>query len=534
MIKSKKLKWILTFGFVLVLFFMIACDGNNSQDTETPQVPNVTIIPNNADGNVILVPAGTFEVFRAEVTGNTDTYIEWEVLGTVNDGTWVGPPTGMTTTLGVASTETAGTLRLRAIPTIDPSRYAEVIITVQAGTVTGVTVTPTNVVVIRGETQQFNAIVGGTAADTVTWSVTEQHNDGTTINENGLLTVNAGETASSLTVTATSTVNTSFSSSISVGLISIAEITNVWLTLQTDGTWSLPGYQMIRNSNVFTWSGEVPNAVNNFRFGLSDAANRNWLAPMYSTHAVLEASGNAVSVFSGNITQSWILPGPATYDFSLDISSMTLNIVRPASVVDTVTVNAPNFLTRGSHHDFTATLTGVNAIFEPIIWEVIGATEENTRFGTGAYANRLTISLDETANTLTVRATAGGVTSADAVIEVRDRQIWLLGNPAANGWTKPGDLMIREGEVFVWTGTMGSGLNYFRFNLSSLEEIPEGNWFRVWFAPSANGVPAVIGAEGNQMMLVETDANFTWTVQGPGSFRVVVNPASMMMFVTQD
>jgi hypothetical protein len=75
--------------------------------------------------------------------------------------------------------------------------------------VSNVTVSPLNVSVNRGGTQPFNATVDGTGdpAQTVTWNV-EGGGAGTNIAANGLLTVALNESAATLTVRATSTVDT--------------------------------------------------------------------------------------------------------------------------------------------------------------------------------------------------------------------------------------------------------------------------------------------------------------------------------------
>jgi len=75
-------------------------------------------------------------------------------------------------------------------------------------TVTGVTVSPAAVTVAKNQTQQFTVKVTGTnnPAPTVTWEVTGGVTE-TVIADNGILSVAAGETAASLTVTATSTVD---------------------------------------------------------------------------------------------------------------------------------------------------------------------------------------------------------------------------------------------------------------------------------------------------------------------------------------
>lgn len=76
-------------------------------------------------------------------------------------------------------------------------------------TVSSVTVNPSFASVVKGQTQQFSATITGTnePAQTVNWIVNST--DGSTIDDNGILTVAAEETAENLIVTATSTVDTS-------------------------------------------------------------------------------------------------------------------------------------------------------------------------------------------------------------------------------------------------------------------------------------------------------------------------------------
>jgi uncharacterized repeat protein (TIGR02543 family) len=76
-------------------------------------------------------------------------------------------------------------------------------------TITGITVSPPNPSVAKGNTRTFTAVVAGTnnPPQTVTWTV-EGGAAGTTIGSEGLLSVAAGETAGSLTVRATSTFDT--------------------------------------------------------------------------------------------------------------------------------------------------------------------------------------------------------------------------------------------------------------------------------------------------------------------------------------
>jgi Bacterial Ig-like domain (group 2). len=84
--------------------------------------------------------------------------------------------------------------------------------------VTSVTVTPAVISVRKGNTQSFSATVAGTnsPSQTVTWSVYGDTSANTVIDINGLLTVAADETVNTLTVKATSTVDSTKSGTATV------------------------------------------------------------------------------------------------------------------------------------------------------------------------------------------------------------------------------------------------------------------------------------------------------------------------------
>jgi uncharacterized repeat protein (TIGR02543 family) len=96
--------------------------------------------------------------------------------------------------------------------------------------VNSVTVTPSRPSVQKGFTQQFSAVVEvvGTAATTVTWTVNGAA--GTTISADGLLTIDAAETAAQLTVTATSTFDPSKSGTATV-VVTDAPVTDEVLSV---------------------------------------------------------------------------------------------------------------------------------------------------------------------------------------------------------------------------------------------------------------------------------------------------------------
>ena len=165
----------------------------------SPAITNVTVTPNTAT-----VEVGETQQFTAMVTGTGDYYnrsVVWTVSDSSNAGTFISSNGVLT----VATDETATTLTVTATAVGDSKISATATVTVkQPATITGVTVTPATATVEAGKTRQFTATVIGTGDvnQEVTWTVSGS-NAGTTISENGLLTVATDETAATLTVTAT-------------------------------------------------------------------------------------------------------------------------------------------------------------------------------------------------------------------------------------------------------------------------------------------------------------------------------------------
>jgi uncharacterized protein YjdB len=91
--------------------------------------------------------------------------------------------------------------------------------------ITGVTVSPAEADVIKGQGKTFTATVdaeSGTPPQTVTWSIVEAgKNGGTSINDEGELSVAAGETLDTLTVKAVSTYDTTKTSTATVNVTGI-------------------------------------------------------------------------------------------------------------------------------------------------------------------------------------------------------------------------------------------------------------------------------------------------------------------------
>ena len=180
----------------------LACPPEPSADT----VESVTVSPANPS-----VVKGKTQAFTATVhgTGNLDQTVTWDVEGEQSSGTNI-TSAGILT---VAADEAASSLTVRATSTQDTTKSGTTTVTVTAppppaGTVERVTVSMTNPSpsVVKGSSYNFSAeVIKGTGSPdlTVTWSV--DGGEGTSIDEHGVLTVAADETAATLTIRAAST-----------------------------------------------------------------------------------------------------------------------------------------------------------------------------------------------------------------------------------------------------------------------------------------------------------------------------------------
>jgi hypothetical protein len=207
--------FMLVFCFLLGGCFLFEDDTEDTDDTgNNVVVKSVTVNPKTES-----VAHGGGQTFTATVTGtgNPAQTVTWSVSGNIRNTTTINS----NGRLSVATNETATKLTVKATSTVDKTKSgtATVTVTSATATVTSVTVSPSTATVSKGATRQFSATVNGTnsPAQTVTWSIVEAgKNSGTTINSSGLLTVSASETLTSLTVRATSTIDTSKSGTAAV------------------------------------------------------------------------------------------------------------------------------------------------------------------------------------------------------------------------------------------------------------------------------------------------------------------------------
>ena len=190
-----------------------------------PTVSNVTVSPVDQT-----VSAGRTLQFSAAVTGTFDpvTTVTWRVSSNAAGTGAVTPGTSINNNglLTVSSNESLSLLYITATSTADTSRSGSTIVNVVRPSVTSVSVTPLNLTLPSGSSVQFTAAVTGTANPdtTVTWRVSSNAagtgavTQGTSINNNGLLTIAANETITTLYVFATSVFDTTKSGSVLVNV----------------------------------------------------------------------------------------------------------------------------------------------------------------------------------------------------------------------------------------------------------------------------------------------------------------------------
>ena len=168
----------------------------------TPSVSGVTVIPNIVE----LSPGNSYQFAAIVLPSDAPQNVIWTLTGAVSTNTSISS-TGLLT---LGANETTGrTLTVTATHENDTTKYdtAQVNVTSSGGPITSMTVNPTSADVYKGSTQQYTVtILPATAPQGVIWTVSGATSTGTSINSAGLLTVAAGENATTLVVTATSNV----------------------------------------------------------------------------------------------------------------------------------------------------------------------------------------------------------------------------------------------------------------------------------------------------------------------------------------
>ena len=258
-----------------------------------------------------------------------------------------------------------------------------------APTVTDIAVSPATAVVVRGENQDFTALVAGTnnPSQTVTWSVTGGVT-GTSISAAGRLTVAASETAAALTVRATSTANSSISGTASVTVnapfVPVTGITGVPMTATAGTPLALSGTVTPPNATnrAIVWS--VQNA------GATGAT---------ITGSTLNTTAAGTATVRATITNGHSPTVNLVRDFQV--------IVNAAFVSVTGITGVPIEATAGTPLALSSTVTPPNATNSAIVWSVYFAGTT----GATIFSNTLNTTAAGTAIVLATIASGAGATT---------------------------------------------------------------------------------------------------------------------------
>jgi len=375
--------------------------------TATVDVYSVSSVSVSPTGTLYL-NRGDTQQFTATVSGNGSVpqTVTWRVTGSVS-GTTIGED-GLLT---VASNETATSLTVRATSTVSTGIYSDK--TVTMGQVSSVTVNPSTTLTLnRGDTQQYTATVTGNftgISQAVNWSVTGGVT-GTTINEDGLLTVASNETATSLTVRATSTVNTSYAGTRAVNIRQVTSVTVGPSTAVTLNRGDTQQYTATVSGN-----NSPPQAVN---WTVTGGGEGTYIASNGPNNGLLV-------VASYETATSLTVTATSEYDATKS-GSRTANIRQVTSVVVSP---ASAYLSLGETRQFSATVNVVNGAPTDFNWSVIGSTSTTAINSSGF----LVLAIDEGAVVLTVRATStyDATKRGDATVNVlSEREVWNVTDTA--------------------------------------------------------------------------------------------------------
>ena len=180
----------------------------------------VSISPTSA-----AVPVTGAQLFRASVAGTSNTAVSWSLRGPGCSGSACGTLSTSASSVVYSAPIVApspATVSVVANSVADPTKSAAAGVTIDPTKVV-VNVTPTDVSVTTGSTQQFVTSVAGTSNTAVAWTVSGTGCSGTacgTISSSGLYTSPKAEpTSATVTITATSVSDPTSSASAKVTIV---------------------------------------------------------------------------------------------------------------------------------------------------------------------------------------------------------------------------------------------------------------------------------------------------------------------------
>ena len=282
--------------------------------------------------------------------------------------------------------ETASSLTVTVTANADPSKFASATVTVTPATPISISIDPAGATVVKGQTQQFTAsILNDVTGSGYAWSVSGG-NGVTGIDTNGLLSVDALETAASLTVTVTSNADPSKFASANVTLE--APLAPISIAIRYDG-----------DLQVSAGAGKLFTAdIQNDPSGSGcvwSVANADGMTQL-NEKTYMDSNGT-LYVSAEETARQLIVTATANAD-SGKTSSVTIDVL----TIEVEITTAPSEVKAGEQIQFEARAKNDTAN-GGIRWEVMDSIGDASSIDTNGL---LDVGAGETAQTLTIRATS--------------------------------------------------------------------------------------------------------------------------------
>ncbi|MDR0303418.1 MAG: Ig-like domain-containing protein [Chitinispirillales bacterium] len=320
-------------------------------------------------------------------------------------------------------------------------------------TVTSVSVSPSSASAAKSKTLQFTASVAVNPNDneykSVTWSVSGKTSAQTEINSSGLLTVGADETATSLTVTATSKENTAIKGSATVNIIE-GEVTSIIIS---PDEISLDRFNKIGDGDTKTFTASVivdPITANNGVIWAVLNSAKSSIAPNGVFTLAQDEEENEIIIEATAIAD----PSEKAQAIVTNSKIKTLSI---EPLYQEIATNAETV-----NFDLNVQTTGLYT--GAVTWNIISSVKTGTVLTPTANGAELKIAADETAVSIEVEArsiedtdksyiakvviTGNTPTVNDVTIEANDGYIVEKGKNLALDVTVDG--VNIEGDDVIW------------------------------------------------------------------------------------
>ena len=392
--------------------------GINSECTIRYSVKEIKVNSVVINEDVTKMEKGTTQTFTATVEGTNvpDTTVFWTVEGATSENTTIDNNGVLT----VAADETATQITIVATSNFDDTIMASKTIELFAKAVTSVVINEQAVSLDKGEKATFTVVVTGENLEdddkAVTWSVEGALSTGTTIDEKGVLTVAADETATTITVKATSNYDNTKNGTSTVTIapklvtgVTVAGNTTAKAGDMVTFTATVTGENLNDADKTVKW--EVYGATNPYT-------------------RINETTG-ALTIGANETAEKITVAAISNYD-NTKVGTLDVNLV----VVKSVTIEATsNRLNHGNSMTLTAKVEGSNLTDaeKAVTWTVTGGTDAATAI---TEAGVLTIGANETAEKVTVTATSVTNPSVSGTKEIKiDIPLPTLGYTVEGGDT---------------------------------------------------------------------------------------------------